>query len=109
MAKSVCLTNGKKWSKQKDALEHFKTMLGRYGVGQRINDASDHADLSALLQGYDAALLPGDETKIGPGISHFSKEQNFGERWATAGFHVHRTDGSAIDFSYIEAVKTASK
>ena len=68
----------------------------------------DHADLCALLQSYDASLPVGSLTKTGCGISHFSKQHNFAEGWTTDGFHVHRTDGSSIDFSYIEAVKAAS-
>lgn len=108
MPKPVRLSNGKHWSKQKDALEHFKGMLSRYAVGQRIDAVDDHDDLCALLQGYDAVLLAGAETKIGCGISHFSKRQNTGDGWVTAGFHVHRTDGSHIDFSYIDAVKASA-
>jgi hypothetical protein len=34
---------------------------------------------------------------------------NIGDGYATSGFHVHRIDGTSIDFSYIQAVKTASK
>ena len=108
MVKPVHLPNGKTWSKQGDALAHFKAMLARYDVGQLVGDPADHADLSALLQIYDTALSPEAEFKIGIGISHFSKQNNFHEGWTTAGFHVHRTDNSSIDFSYIEAVKAAS-
>ena len=84
------------------------SMLARYSIGERVGESADHTDLSALLQVYDGVLPPGAATKIGPGISYFSKQRNTGEGWSTDGFHVHRTDGSSVDFSYIQAVKAAS-
>jgi hypothetical protein len=108
MAKPVHLPNGKNWRLQKEALEHFKTMLARYSIGERVGESADHTDLSALLQVYDGVLPPGEATKIGTGISHFSKQRNAGEGWSTDGFHVHRTDGSSVDFSYIQAIRAAS-
>ncbi|WP_281664985.1 DCL family protein [Paraburkholderia fungorum] len=108
MAKKVSLPNGRTWSKQGDAMQHFKAMLARYNNGDRVADPQDHDDLSALLIPYDGRLPPGANTKIGAGISHFTRQVNTGDRWRSAGFHVHRIDGSSIDFSYIEAVKAAS-
>jgi hypothetical protein len=107
MAKSVHLPNGKTWRLQKEALDYFKAMLARYSIGERVGESADHADLSALLQAYDEVLAPSETTKTGLGISHFSKQRNTGEGWSTDGFHVHRTDGSSVDFSYIQAVKAA--
>lgn len=104
-AKPVTLSNGRHWPRQKDALEHFKEMLGRYTTGERVTDPADHADLCALLTRYDASVPPGAETKIGVGIEYFSRERNGGEGYSTEGFHVHRKDGTSIDFSYIHAVK----
>jgi len=108
MVKKVDLPNGKHWGKQKDALEHFKAMLARYGNGDRISDPRDHDDLCALIQVYDTKRLSGAEAKAGLGISHFSRELNEGEQWRSPGFHVHRVDNSSIDFSFYEAVKSAS-
>ena len=108
MAKSVNLPNGRNWRLQKEALEYFRAMLSRYSLGERVTESADHADLSALLQIYDGVLPPGGATKAGTGIEYFSKQRNSGEGWSTDGFHVHRTDGSAVDFSYIQAVKVAS-
>jgi hypothetical protein len=109
MAKMVSLPNGRIWSKQGDAMDHFKAMLARYKNGDRVTDPQDHDDLGALLIPYDRCLPPGAETKIGVGISHFTRQVNIGDRWRSPGFHVHRTDGSSIDFSYIEAVKAAAR
>lgn len=108
MAKPVHLPNGKNWRLQKEALGYFKAMLARYSIGDRVDNPTDHSDLSALLQRYDAVLPPGEATKTGTGIAYFSKQRNSGEGWSTDGFHVHRTDGSSVDFSYIQAVRTAS-
>jgi Protein of unknown function (DUF3223) len=104
MAKPVQLSNGRQWRTQTEALQHFKEMLSRHARGDRIVDTQDHSDLESLLQRYDALLPPGEETKCGSGISHFSKELNVGDGWVSDGFHVHRTDGTSIDFSYIDAV-----
>ncbi|WP_321906070.1 DCL family protein [Paraburkholderia tropica] len=108
MTKQVDLPNGRHWSKQGDAMEHFRDMLHRYSNGEKIANANDHDDLSALLVPYDASINDGSPTKIGPGISHFTRELNKGDRWRSAGFHVHRVDGTSTDFSYIEAVRSAS-
>lgn len=106
MVKPVKLSNGRQWRTQKEALEHFKQMLARYANGDKITDSADHDDLSALLARYDAVLAPGEEKKAGTGIAYFSRERNVGEGWSTDGFHVHRADGTSIDFSYISAVKS---
>ena len=105
MVKPVRLANSRSWPTQKDALQHFKDMLGRYTNGERVTDPTDHDDLCALLTRYDAAVAPGQATKGGGGIAYFSRERNVGEGWATDGFHVHRFDGTSDDFSYISAVK----
>lgn len=108
MAKTVTLRNGRKWSTQTDALNHFKQMLGRYMTSQRVTDPDDHADLVALLERYDATIVDTSESKTGCGVDYFSKQRNAGMGYSTDGFWVHRTDGTAIDFSYISAVKSAA-
>jgi Protein of unknown function (DUF3223) len=108
VAKSVRLSNGRDWHAQTAALEHFKEILNRYRRGDRITAASDHSDLTCLVQAYDTHLAPGQASKSGAGISYFTKELNVGDGWATEGFHVHRTDSTSIDFSYIEAVKSVA-
>ena len=105
MAKPVQLANGRSWPTQKDALDHFREILARYASNQRIDTPEDHDDLCALLIRYDMTATSGQGTKRGSGIAYFSRERNVGEKWSTDGFHVHRTDGSAIDFSYIRAIK----
>lgn len=105
MVKPVQLSNGRLWRAQKDALLHFKQMLARYSNGDTIRDPIDHSDLCALLARYDSVLSAGEETKSGIGISHFSRERNVGEGWSSDGFHVHRLDGTSVDFSYIGAIR----
>jgi Protein of unknown function (DUF3223) len=108
MSKSVLLSNGCSWKTQTEAKEHFRQMLARYKTGDQISSPDDHSDLCALLVPYDACLDPGQPTKIGVGIDHFSRQVNIGPKWSSPGFHVHRIDGTSIDFSFIEAVKAAS-
>lgn len=108
MTKSVRLANGRYWKTQGEAMDHFKDMLARSTLGERVVDAADHADLVALLTVYDSVLPAGAETKCGAGIDFFTKQRNRGEGWSSDGFHVHRTDGTQVDFSYREAVRVAS-
>jgi hypothetical protein len=106
MPKPVSLANGRNWSTRTEALAHFKKMLAKYSVGEVISDPLDHNDLEALLRLYDSVLPAGAPTKIGVGVHHFSKERNSGAGCSTEGFHVHHTDGTSDDFSYIDAVRT---
>ena len=106
MAKPVQLSNGKKWRSRKDSIDHFRKMLARYADGDRISDPADEDDLRALLSLYDSVVPPGTPTKGGCGVKFFSRERNSGDGWASSGFHVHRTDGSSIDFSFHSAVET---
>lgn len=106
MAKPVNLPNGRNWPSRKDAIEHFRRMLGRYDDGERVTDAADDSELRALLARYDSVVPPGAPTKTGSGIAYFSRERNAEDGWATSGFHVHRTDGTSIDFSFYSAVQT---
>jgi hypothetical protein len=104
MAKPVVLSNGRNWPTRKAALAHFKAMLARHSNGSIVTDPQDASDLLALLIRYDGVLPPGAPTKTGSGVSHFSRDSASAEGWPTDCFHVHRTDGSKIDFSYIDAV-----
>lgn len=104
MAKPVTLSNGKQWPTKKAAKAHFTAMLARYKNGQRVNP-DDAADLAALLDRYDRCLPPDQPTKIGVGISHFTRELNLGPGYATAGFHIHRVDNTSDDFSFRDAVQ----
>jgi hypothetical protein len=105
MGKPVSLSNGRSWRFQKDAFAHFREMLSRYEDGDRISVPSDESDLRALLKRYDAEVPSGQPTKTGVGVSHFSRELNTGDTWATSSFHVHRVDGTSTDFSFYEAVR----
>ena len=111
MAKSipVQLPTGRKWAKKGDAQSHFKTMLGRYEVGERILDPTDHAELEALLTIYDAALPQGQAPKAGNGVAYFEKRVELDHPGRTTCFFVVRRDGSSIDFSYLRALDAAAK
>jgi hypothetical protein len=105
MPKAVNLANGRKWRSRKDAIEHFKKMLARYKDGDKVSNPVDDSDLRALLALYDSVVPPGSPTKTGTGVAHFSRQRNSGDGWATSGFHVHRSDGTSIDFSFYSAVR----
>ncbi|MDQ0042820.1 DCL family protein [Variovorax boronicumulans] len=104
MAKPVTLSNGRGWSTRSAALKFFKEMLARYDVGDTVGSPGDHADLLALLVRYDAVLTPGEQGKIGVGVSHFSKQWASAEGYSTACFYVHRIDGTIDDFSCTRAI-----
>lgn len=106
MAKPVVLLNGRKWTSRKDAIEHFKRMLARYRDGDKVSNPDDESDLRALLARYDSLVPSGSPTKAGRGVTHFSRQLNSGDGWATSGFHAHRIDGVSVDFSFYRAVKT---
>ncbi|WP_213742233.1 DCL family protein [Bradyrhizobium sp. dw_411] len=108
MAKSINLPNGRSWKTQTTALAHFKDMLARHSDNEVVEDRSDHDDLVALLERYDAVITD-SPAKIGSGVEHFFRRRNVGEGYSTPGFWVHRTDGTDTDFSYISAVKGQPK
>ncbi|TWI44618.1 uncharacterized protein DUF3223 [Pseudomonas duriflava] len=108
MAKAITLSNGRTWKTQKDALAHFKAMLDRYDNQDVIDTRADHEDLVVLLERYDEAITDGP-SKTGTGIDYFTRTLNNFKGFATAGFWVHREDGTATDFSYISAVKGQPK
>lgn len=108
MAKKITLSNGKSWNTQKEALQHFKDMLNRYQNKDVIDVGTDHEDLVALLERYDEAITDGP-SKTGTGIDYFTRTVNNFTGFATAGFWVHRKDGTSTDFSYISAVRGQPK
>ncbi|WP_108523168.1 DUF3223 domain-containing protein [Bradyrhizobium algeriense] len=108
MAKPINLPNGRSWRTQTEALTHFKEMLARHFDNQIVEGRSDHDDLVALLERYDAVITD-SPAKIGSGIEHFFRRRNVGEGYSTPGFWVRRTDGTDTDFSYISAVKGEPK
>lgn len=108
VAKPVQLSNGRRWQTQGAAKAHFKEVLNRYSDGDRVTSPADHGDLLALLEAYDASM-PQSARKAGVGVDHFYRAREQEHNGMTSCFYVMRTDGSAIDFSYIKAVETASR
>ena len=106
MTKSITLPNGKSWTTQTAALEHFKRMLHRYKNGATIDQVEDHDDLLALVERFDQANGD-DRNKIGAGISHFERRVNSSHGYATPGFWLVRIDHTETDFSYVRSVKMA--
>lgn len=86
-------------------MAHFKAMLNRYKNGEVVTDHEDHGDLVALVTAYEKTISDKTESKVGPGIKHFTRQSNLPDGYPTDGFHVHRVDGSSTDFSYIKAVQ----
>jgi hypothetical protein len=111
MGKSIpiALSNGKKWSKKGEADQHFRSILHKYQVGDRVNDLSDHSDLSALLTIYDAEVPAGQPTKIGCGIDYFEKGIDTDHIGNSTCFFVVRKDKTRIDFSIGKALDAASR
>lgn len=108
MAKEIRLSNGRVWKSQKAAEDHFRAIREKYPLNTPIDEASDHDDLAALLERFDAAL--GDsESKIGKGIDYFYTKRNFVNGGSTVGFHVAQVGGQHTDFSFLWAIKGEPK
>lgn len=108
MAIAIALSNGRTWKTKVAALNHFKAMLARHADGVVVEDRSDHDDLVALLERYDEAITDGS-SKTGVGIDHFTRIRNNFNGYSTPSFWVHRTDGTATDFSYISGINGQPK
>ena len=108
MAKSIALNNGRDWKTQTAAIEHFRSILHAYKNGDTVTDPSHHDDLAALLERYDDSITR-ELSKIGSGIERFERRINGQAGYATPGFWVVRTDGSATDFSFYTAVRGTPK
>jgi hypothetical protein len=108
MAIAITLSNGRTWRTKAAALSHFKAMLARHTDGAVVEDRNDHEDLVALLERYDEAITDGP-SKTGMGIDHFTRIRNNFNGYSTPSFWVHRTDGTATDFSYISGVNGQPK
>jgi hypothetical protein len=104
----VTLPNGRAWPKKGDAKTHFREMLNRYAVWDRVTDANDLSDLVAILTIYDKNV-PSSESKIGGGIDYFEKRPDQEHEGSSACFFVVRTDGTSIDFSVYKALDAAAK
>ncbi len=100
MARQPIVLNGIEFKFQKDAIEHFKNMLGRYQNGQTIAD-DDRDILLALLERHPEA-----DKKIGCGIKRLYKDRT---DMPTSCFWIERTDGSRTDFSYRTAISAKGK
>lgn len=107
-SKPISLPNGRNWSTKGEAAGHFKTMLARYEIGDRVLSVNDHSDLSALLAVYDADVPLVTPSKAGLGIKYFEKDWDRDHPGNTQCFYVVRTDGTRIDFSIGKALDSAA-
>jgi Protein of unknown function (DUF3223) len=84
-----------RFATQKAAVEHFRAMLYRHGIGVTIPEP-DATALRWLLVRHPYAAQ-----KLGSGIVYFSTQYNsaLGQQTST-GFVAIRADGSRTDFSY---------
>lgn len=108
MAKPVQLANGRSWQTQSAAKAHFKEILNRHIDEQRVTATTDHNDLLALLEAYDHEI-PEHAKKSGLGVDHFFRDRDQEHGGLTSCFYVKRSDGTAIDFSYLRAVEKSSR
>lgn len=104
MVKSVELPNGRFWRTQKEALQHFKDMLGRYENDEIVDSLEDHDDLVSILERYDLFEL-GGPSKVGAGIKYFERRLNRGEGYSSPGFWAVRLDDTETDFSCPKAIR----
>jgi hypothetical protein len=100
MARQTIVLNGIEFRSQKDAIEHFKNMLGSYRNGQTI-EGDDYDILLALLERHPEA-----DKKIGCGVKRLYKDKT---DMPTSCFWIERTDGSKTDFSYRTAISAKGK
>ncbi|HDZ80896.1 MAG TPA: DUF3223 domain-containing protein [Roseobacter sp.] len=92
MARKIPVTvGGIEYESKKDAIEHFKKMLNRYDIGDRVS-AGDQAELHELVKRHPEA-----EARIGTGVESFSvRDGDFG----TQCFSITRLDGTTQNFSF---------
>ena len=84
------------FEKKGDALAHFKAMLNRHDIGDKVNAADGH-ELRSVL-----ALHPDADEKIGCGVTDFSvRSADFG----TKCFWINRSDGTTEKFSYATCIR----
>ena len=81
---------------QQTAIAFFREILGRYAVGDRVNDA-DTLDLAALLERHTEYT-----EKVGCGVDHFEVMMT---EHGTPCFRIVRKDGTGTDVSYIHCIK----
>lgn len=109
--KPVHLTNGRSWGKKGDAKEHFKEMLHKYGINEKVSDPSDHSDLLSLVTAYDGAAPQWAGVKTGSGVDHFVKDfddEPDRVKFGSKCFYVVRTDGTRAHFSTNSAIDAIS-
>lgn len=111
MPSKPVITSTLMWNSRIEAEETCQEILrgGRYSIGDTITDIDDVAVLTAILE-----VHPHTADKVGSGVKHFSLEQNAGTAGIAVsedsiGFWITRTDGTKIDFSYIESIYPSDK
>lgn len=89
-AKSISI-NGTEFRRQSDAIEFFRLILWKYGIGAVVSESDEFYLRDLLTRHVDYG------NKVGCGIDHFKVDRDgYGGRC----FWIVRTDGSEVDFTY---------
>lgn len=95
MARIPIQIGGLSFSSKGQAGDHYRSILYRYDIGQRILEP-EATELEWLLERHSEAA-----DKIGIGVDHFSVRDAI---YGTRCFEIVRTDGSKTDFSFKNCV-----
>lgn len=82
------------------AREYVRELVARCRLGEPITDLHDAMFVRALLQRH-----PSVQEKIGRGVRHIEVRLNKHNGKANRGFWIVRTDGSELEFSWLECLK----
>lgn len=90
---------GVRFPTKKKALEHIRSILYSYKIGQTVTDPEHTAVLNDLL-----ARHPEREDKVGSGVVAFFVGD--GGEYGGQCFWVRRTDGTTEDFSFVRCLES---
>ena len=86
---------GIEYATKKDAIAHFRAMLNRYDIGDKVS-AADQAELHDLIKRHPEA-----ETRIGIGVESFNVRDG---GYNTQCFSITRPDGTTRNFAFRDCI-----
>jgi len=90
------------FTSQKQCVDYTRTLMGNLTVGQKICPAHpDYPFVNALARRHPEFAI-----KKGSGINYYFYSSPSG--YHTPCFHIRRTDGTSIDFSYLTCIRGES-